>query len=230
MDESNTKKYINNSINYTINKKINFYNDRIDMMMLKIEENFELSNKIMKLLEKNVNLENKINELEDVIKNMNSESIIKKKITNVSCNIKHIEKNNDIELKSIYKELKKEFFDLDESFVKECLTNTSLNDDIRMFKKMYIDGISKEYYPIRHIKKKLQYWCDGRMIDDDSNGTYIKTILLKNIEECYFKINQYENYVNNIEQFLKNQEHISKLSEQKYKDKFLQKIIQIISI
>ena len=79
MDELNTKKYINNSINYTINKKINCYNDKIDMMMLKIEENFELSNKIMKLLEKNVNLENKINELEDVIKNMNTESIIKKK-------------------------------------------------------------------------------------------------------------------------------------------------------
>lgn len=119
---------------------------------------------------------------------------------------------------------------MNEQFIKDCLSNASLNDDIKMFKKMYIDNVSKEHYPIRHMKKKLQYWYDGHMMDDDTNGTYIKNTILKNIEECYFKINQCNNYTNDIEQFLKNQEHINKLSEQKYKDKFLQKIIQIISI
>ena len=99
-----------------------------------------------------------------------------------------------------------------------------------MFKKMYIDPIAKEYYPIRHIKKKYQYWYDGHMIDDDSNGTYIKNTIIKNIEECYLNVNTYENYMDDMDQFVKNQEHINKLNEQKYKDKFLLKIIQIISI
>jgi hypothetical protein len=55
-------------------------------------------------------------------------------------------------------------------------------------------------------------------------------IHLKNNKHDNEIINILENYQNDIEQFLKNQEHINKLSEQKYKDKFLQKIIQIISI
>ena len=272
MDESTTKKYINNTINYTINKKMNCYSDKIDIIMKKMDDNFELSNKIFQLLEKNTNLEKRVNELENIIKNMNSELNIKKNITSLSCNnidkndkkknyINLLQKNNSLnnidniyneniineninndvilknnsskeDIKNIfnYKELKRESFDLDNFFVKECLSNASLNDDIKMFKKMYIDDISKEHYPIRHMKKKFQYWCDGHMVDDDTNGTYIKNTILKNIEECYFKVNQYDNYTNDIEQFLKNQEHINKLSEQKYKDKFLQKIIQIISI
>ena len=53
---------------------------------------------------------------------------------------------------------------------------------------------------------------------------------MKNIEQCYMSINIYENYTNNIEDFLKNQDHINKLSEHKYKDMFLIKIIEIIDI
>ena len=90
--------------------------------------------------------------------------------------------------------------------------------------------MEKEYYPIRNIKKKIQYWNDGHMIDDDSNANYVKNTVLKNIEECYLRVNTYDNYGNNMDQFLKNQDYIKKLSEQKYKDKFLLKIIEIISI
>jgi S-adenosylmethionine synthetase len=68
------------------------------------------------------------------------------------------------------------------------------------------------------------------MIDDDTNGTYIKNIVLRNIEKCYLKVNLIDNYMNDMDQFLKNQDHINKLSEEKYKDKFLAKIISIISI
>lgn len=129
-----------------------------------------------------------------------------------------------------YKELKKEDIILDENFVKECLNVTNIKGDIKIFRKIYIDNIPKEYYPIRHIKKKYQYWYDGHMVDDETNGNYIKNTILKNIEECYLRINTYDNYLNDMEQFLKNQEHINKLSEQKYKDLFLKKIIEIISI
>ena len=52
----------------------------------------------------------------------------------------------------------------------------------------------------------------------------------KNIENCYLRVNIFDNYGNDIEQFLKNQEHINKLCDQKYKDKLLLKIIQIIDI
>jgi hypothetical protein len=68
------------------------------------------------------------------------------------------------------------------------------------------------------------------MNDDDVNGTYIKNVILNNIENCYLKVNIFDNYENNMEQFLKNQEHINKLSENKYKDNFLNKIIPLINI
>jgi hypothetical protein len=132
-----------------------------------------------------------------------------------------------------YKEVKVETFlhlNINKDFIKECLNMSNVNGDIKLFKKIYIDNILKEYYPIRHIKKKLQYWLNNHMNDDDTNGTYIKNIIFKNMETCYLKINIFDEYADNTEQFLKNQEHINKLSEQKYKDKFLTKIIQIITI
>jgi predicted nucleotidyltransferase len=58
----------------------------------------------------------------------------------------------------------------------------------------------------------------------------LKNTILKNIERAYLKINTFENYSDDTEQFLKNQEHINNIMEEKYKDKFLVKIIQLINI
>jgi hypothetical protein len=106
----------------------------------------------------------------------------------------------------------------------------SINGDIQLFKKMYIENISKEYIPIRHIKKKFQYWINDHMKDDDTNGEYIINVILKNIELCYMKINNTDNYGDNIDQFLKNQEHINKLNDNKYKEKIMSQIIKLIDI
>ena len=94
---------------------------------------------------------------------------------------------------------------------------------------MYVENVPKEYYQIRHIKKKFQYWLDGHM-NDDLNGTYIITTIIKNIEKIYLKINTFDNYISDMYQFFKNQEHINSLSDQKYKDKLLSKIIQLTNI
>jgi hypothetical protein len=132
--------------------------------------------------------------------------------------------------KSYYKEIKRESIQIDQNIVKRCLDNCNIQSDVDLFKIIYTDSTYKEYYPIRNIKKKYQYWLDNKMNDDDANGTYIKNVILKNIEELYLKINNYENYSTNIEQFLKNQEHIHVLMEEKYKDRFLAKIIETIVI
>ena len=128
-----------------------------------------------------------------------------------------------------YSDVKVQNFDLDSEFTKKCLHYCNIEGDLKLFKKMYIDDIPKEYYPIRHIKKKFQYWLDGHM-NDDQNGSYIINTIIKNIEKIYLKINTFDNYVSDMDQFFKNQEHINSLSEQKYKDKFLLKIIQITNI
>jgi hypothetical protein len=292
--DENVKKNLTNIVSYSINKKMNSYNSKIDSIEKKIENNTKslifimeflkkidfkidnLKNKVP-IIEKNnsvdnivindlninsldnikeINLENTINplNLENSVKTINLDNSVKqinlentenivnlKKVKIVNLTEKNISKDlqktfseeimeSDNLLSLNYKDFKCESFILDTEFVKKCLDMNNINGDILLFKRLYIDDIPKEYYPIRHIKKKFQYWYDGHMNDDDNSGTYIKNTIIKNIEQCYLRINNDDNYGNDIEQFLRNQEHINKLTEQKYKDKILSKVISIIDL
>jgi hypothetical protein len=130
----------------------------------------------------------------------------------------------------LYKDLKIEDYDLDFDFIQKCLHGQSMQNDLKIFKKIYIDNVPCGYYSIRNIKKKYQYWLNGTMNNDDDHGTYIKDTLSSNIYNCYLKINNYDNYAEDIDQFVKNQEYILNLNEQKYKDKLFAQIIKIIQI
>jgi len=188
--------------------------------------NTEFSN-ISEVINNTKSLENtKIEEIQNIKIDNNDKVKIIEKSTKKTKVIKSII-NNDL----LYKEVKIENIDIDidNNFLMDCLNSCNINDDIKIFKKIYIDDVSKEYYPIRHIKKKLQYWNNNCM-NDDNNGIYIKNTIIKNIEQCYFKINIYENYQDNIDQLIKNQEYLNQLNEQKYGEKLLSKIISIISI
>jgi len=138
---------------------------------------------------------------------------------------KKISKNT---LNQNIKEIKKEQYNLDEDFVRSCLDSGSIEGDIKIFKKVYIDNISKECYPIKNTRKKCQYWYNGHMKDDDANCTYIKNTIVQNIEDCYLNVNKYDSYQEDIDQFINNQEYINKMSELKYKDKLLSRIIELI--
>lgn len=129
-----------------------------------------------------------------------------------------------------YRCVKEEIFYLPDNFVKKCLEHNNISGEVALFKKMYIENVPKEYLPIRHIRKKFQYWLNDRMNDDDLSATYIKTTLIKNIQSLYLKINTIEMYENNMDQFLSNQEYINKTYEEKYKEKFIQQIIPFINI
>ena len=188
---------------------------KLDIILEKLNNLEKINNKNNNNNEKNNNNEN--NDIITTIKTIKS---------NTSFNSLNLTDN----LKKTYKELKIEDFDIEYEFIKSCLLMNSVNGDIRLFKRMYIDNVSKEYYPIRHIKKKFQYWINDHMEDDNTNGKYIKDTIIQNIERCYLKINTYENFGNNSEQFMKNQEHIDNITEQKYKDKFFTQIINIIKI
>jgi len=211
-------------------------NSKLDLILEKIN-NLEKIYNTSNINNSNINNSNNINNINNdiiesikTIKSNNSLNLVDNVETLSSSSLRLSEKSSKELLKKTYKELKVEQFNIDAEFIKNCLLMNSMNGDIRLFKKMYIDNVSKEYYPIRHIKKKFQYWINDHMEDDNTNGKYIKDTIIKNIEMCYLKINTYENFGNNSEQFMKNQEHIDNITEQKYKDKFLLQIINIINI
>ena len=287
--EKNLKKYLSNTINSSVNKKI-FKNEA------KIDELMEKSDKIIQLLN---NLNNRIENIEKVL-SLNNHNLITKNelfdnfienndtpkplqksesnsnidllkkmneimLNNNNNNNNEIECNNNTEedkssekkkvskvkkqkepintqiqnqnqnqnqdtLLTKYIEVKVKHFDIDEKIIKKYLNMNSTNGDIQLFKKMYIENVAKEYIPIRHIKKKFQYWISDHMQDDDTNGEYIVSTVLKNIELCYMKVNNMDNYGDDIDQFLKNQEHINRLHDIKYKEKIMALIISNVDI
>jgi cell fate (sporulation/competence/biofilm development) regulator YlbF (YheA/YmcA/DUF963 family) len=191
-----------NCNNDDIINKINKIDDKMNII-LSVLGNLKIDSKS---LEDEMNdLKNKIDEKDDKGRKKTNKNL-----------------NNNI------REIKKEQYNLDEEFVKECLNSGCIDADIKIFKKIYIDNLTKESYSIKHIRKKFQYWYNGSMKDDDSNCTYIKNTIVQNIEDCYLNVNKYESYQDDIDQFINNQEYINKMSEQKYKERFLLKIIELI--
>lgn len=277
--EKNLKKYLSNTINSSVNKKIFKNEAKIDELMEKSDNIIQLLNNLnnrMENIEKVLSLNNHNlitrNELFDnFIENndtpkplqkseSNSNIDLLKKMNEIMLNNNNeIECNNNTEEEKIsekkkvskvkkqketintqnqlqdtiltkYIEVKVKHFDIDEKIIKKYLNMNSTNGDIQLFKKMYIENVAKEYIPIRHIKKKFQYWINDHMQDDDTNGEYIVSTVLKNIELCYMKVNNMDNYGDDIDQFLKNQEHINRLHDIKYKEKIMALIISNIDI
>jgi hypothetical protein len=189
------------------------------------------SNSNIELLKKMNEIMSNNNETEYINNAEEEKCVEKKKVSKVKKqkDITTILPQQDI-LLTKYIEVKVKHFDIDEKIIKKYLNMNSTNGDIQLFKKMYIENVAKEYIPIRHIKKKFQYWISDHMQDDDTNGEYIVNVVLKNIELCYMKVNNMDNYGDDIDQFLKNQEHINRLHDIKYKEKIMALIISHIDI
>lgn len=197
---------------------------------------------VLRRLEKHIIKDSDADETISVLSNLASSGSLTslvQSIPNSPKNIEIIENNKKLllatkkpreKVKKVekYIDIKIQHFDIDQYFIKKCLDMNSSNGDIQLFKKMYIENVSKEYIPIRHIKKKFQYWMNDKMQDDDTNGDYIINIVSKNIEICYMKVNNIDNYENDLDQFLKNQEHIMKLQDPKYKERLLAQIVQLL--
>jgi hypothetical protein len=200
--------------------------------LVKIESNsnIELLKKMNEIISKDLIENNESDteynfiEKEDYTKNDEDKNFEKKKISRIKK-----QKTEEV-LVSKYVDIKIRHFDIDDKIIRKYLNMNSTNGDIQLFKKMYIENIAKEYIPIRHIKKKFQYWINDHMKDDDTNGEYIVNVVLKNIELCYMKVNNMDNYGDDIDKFLKNQEHINRLHDIKYKEKILVLIVNLVDI
>ncbi len=182
-----------------------------------------------KVIDKDTNKEtdkdNKKHNIPNIMNSTDNDTDIENKCNDKLDNKKKKQsKNNDN-----YKEIKREKFDLDKDFIKKCLNECSIESDIKIFKKIYTDNVSKEYYPIRCFRKKLQYWYDGHM-NEDISGNYIKDTIINNIENCYMSINTFDEFNNEPSQFIRNQEYINNMNDNKYKERFMSLLIDTIKI
>ena len=237
-----------NRIHYLLNKKLNQFN------LNKVDSIYQNTQTLIKEFEKqNQKLNNKISVLENLMILMNKEINDLKKKLKTKNNKELIEENKnmnlideiiEIENKELYnkneikkvssfnnyecREIKKEKLQLDIDFAKKNLHNHNINSDFQIFKSLYINNIPQTNYPIRHINGNYQYWCNEKMNTDDENGNYIKDTIIDNIMNLYLEINNYDDYKDDNDLFLKNQEYILNMAKPKYKDKFFKNILKII--
>ena len=211
-DYNEFKDDTNKKINL-INKKLNRLEDKINIIIDNYE-NQHLLNKKIENIEKTLLI--LIGSNEEILKNINKNNIVEDDKKNIQ--------------KKTIKSVRIEQFNINKEIILDCLNMHSLEGDIKLFKILYLNDISKEFYPLRFIyKKDYQYMNDNKW-NDDPNGLYIKEIILKkNIARCYLKVNTIENVKNNTD-FIENQQHISRISDEKYQDKWLNKIKNLIKI
>ena len=234
---------INRLSNFNLNKIDNIYENTKTLMVEYEKQNIKLNNKISVLENLLVLMNKDINDLKKKIKNQNKNTIketidnqiLKKKNSNDE--IKNIESNINENIPLVksnsfnnYIELKKQKFDLDSNFVKKCLESHSINSDLKIFKKIYIDNIPNSCYSIRHISGNYQYWLNNKMNLDDENGNYIKDTIINNISNIYLEANIFDNYKDEADLFIKNQEYILNMSKDKYKEKIFKNILKIIEV
>ena len=225
-------------------KQNKFLYNKIDVL----ENLLILMNKDINDLKKKIKSKNYMNSVSSNNLNLLSEKIKKKELdsddnhelieTN-ELNYKNINESNDNlnedipimkvnSFSNFYKDIKKEKLELDNNFVKKCLESHNINSDLKIFKKIYIDDIPSSSYSIRTIKDNYQYWLNNKMNDDDENGTYIKDIIIHNISNIYLEVNNFDDYLEDNDLFIKNQEYILNMSKQKYKDRLFNNILKII--
>ena len=225
-------------------KQNKFLYNKIDVL----ENLLILVNKDINDLKKKIKSKNYMNSVSSNNLNLLSEKIKKKELdsddnhelieTN-ELNYKNINESNDNlnedipimkvnSFSNFYKDIKKEKLELVNNFVKKCLESHNINSDLKIFKKIYIDDIPSSSYSIRTIKDNYQYWLNNKMNDDDENGTYIKDIIIHNISNIYLEVNNFDDYLEDNDLFIKNQEYILNMSKQKYKDRLFNNILKII--
>jgi hypothetical protein len=138
---------------------------------------------------------------------------IKKKINNV---------NND----GIIIPLKNKIF-TDKEYSVKNVSNILLSHDItsiiKVIKIIYLPT-SEHVLPIKIMpkdgRKSLYYFNEGWFVDDDN---YVINTLCNNIQKIFMNVNDPDNFDND-DEFMKNQDFILKICDNKYKQLILKKI------
>lgn len=135
-----------------------------------------------------------------------------------------VSNNNDIDIREIITQS----FDseLDVNFIKECLEKNNIKDDILILKKIYFSGEPASHSLRYYNDKKIEYWSNGKW-NYDSN--YLIDTLVKNIHATYLLTNNFDNYDDDVDQFMKNQTYIMEIYTDKYKERLLKLLITTLN-
>jgi hypothetical protein len=151
-------------------------------------------------------IENKIDNLLEMM------LILNKRISNIENYIKNIDSNEDIDIINILPQK----FEIDTNIVKKCLEGNCIKSDLVLVKEMYF---KENIPPIRYnINKNIEFMLNNGWKCDD---VYLFKTIINNIKSCYLIVNNFDNYENNLEQFMKNQQYIINIISDTYTKSFI---------
>lgn len=165
---------------------------------------------------------NKINTLDERLTNM------EKKIDLVS-SLAVLPANNNICVENL-KELKKENLICEKNNVFEALKYRDYRSIIYIFKHFYKNKSNENCaYPLKIKGKRSFEYYDNKKWNHDLYGHYSINVIFLNIQNLFIRHNILDSEITS-EDFLLNQEFISKLSNEKYKKDIFKNIIEEIRI
>jgi len=119
-----------------------------------------------------------------------------------------------------------EMYNLDGTFIRCCLEINTVQSDMKIIKKYYLDDKEKNIYPFK-FGKVIEYWHNNTWKNDQK---YLVDTLINNIKNCYVSINKHDKYIEDVDQFLKNQNYIvSEMNTEKYRTTFLKELKNLLN-
>lgn len=175
-----------------------------------------------KILSISSNILNKINILENKI------NCIETKIQNIEENIEFKKKNNELSSHNL-KELKKENLIMNKEDILKALSYRDFRSVLYIFKNIYKNKQNSECaYPIKIAGKRSYEYYHNSKWNPDLYGYHCTNILCLNIQNLFIKHNNMEDL--NYNDFIINQEFITKLSDEKYQKNIFKNIIEEVRI
>ena len=172
------------------------FKHNIEKMNMKIDI---LTEKIDKNEKRMIRLDDKMNELISLM----NEGKIKNKLRNV------------IEEKILFEGI------ITREIVLKNLSLRSIKGDLNLIKKYYLLEGKKSIELMN--SRRFEYWRDGRW-HIDMDGHYIGKVLCNNLQKLYTSVNYLSNLDNNLNDFMQNQVHINKISNEKYRKELVKNL------
>jgi len=138
-----------------------------------------------------------------------------------------IEKNYNINFNNKINDVIVKDYGIDDKIIISSLESGQIISDIDLIKRIFFINIDKKNYPMRITSdKKIEYWNNNKW---HLNDNYLYKTLLTIIKNAYLSVNNTVNYdyEDKLDQFLKNQDYIAKMNEEKYRELFIKQFKNI---
>ena len=161
----------------------------------------------------------KLYSFEDIIKNIsNKVDSLEKQFNSLN---QSSNKQSNIQITPIKKERWKVNIDY-----KSYLRERSIDKDVELLYKIYIENMAKENLPIKKLKKNDVTFWDGENWVIDNNSVLLKDIFSANLKKIYSFVNTLNETKENNTEYLNQQEYIHGLKNKKYQQQMIQLFLE----